>query len=41
LIPAGTGLPKYREKELWVEGYTGEDVAPQGTESEVSTEAAA
>ena len=23
LIPAGTGLPKYKESELWVEGYTG------------------
>ncbi|RPJ11759.1 MAG: DNA-directed RNA polymerase subunit beta'', partial [Deltaproteobacteria bacterium] len=22
LIPAGTGLPRYREFELWVEGYT-------------------
>ena len=26
LIPAGTGLPKYRQLELWVEGYTGEEV---------------
>jgi DNA-directed RNA polymerase subunit beta' len=25
LIPAGTGLPKYRQLELWVEGYTGEE----------------
>jgi DNA-directed RNA polymerase subunit beta' len=24
LIPAGTGLPKYRDLDLWVEGYTGE-----------------
>jgi DNA-directed RNA polymerase subunit beta' len=28
LIPAGTGLPKYKEKELWVEGYTGEEMTP-------------
>ncbi|HSB07056.1 MAG TPA: DNA-directed RNA polymerase subunit beta' [Thermodesulfobacteriota bacterium] len=33
LIPAGTGLPKYRNLELWVEGYTGEEV-PQGSEPE-------
>jgi DNA-directed RNA polymerase subunit beta' len=25
LIPAGTGLEKYRELGLWVEGYTGEE----------------
>jgi DNA-directed RNA polymerase subunit beta' len=25
LIPAGTGLSKYRPLELWVEGYTGEE----------------
>jgi DNA-directed RNA polymerase subunit beta' len=25
LIPAGTGLSKYKELELWVEGYTGEE----------------
>jgi DNA-directed RNA polymerase subunit beta' len=36
LIPAGTGLPKYRELELWVEGYTGEEMASEGSE-EVST----
>lgn len=29
LIPAGTGLPKYREMELWVEGYTGEEMAAE------------
>ncbi|NWF91818.1 MAG: DNA-directed RNA polymerase subunit beta' [Syntrophaceae bacterium] len=29
LIPAGTGLPKYKEYELWVEGYTGEETAAQ------------
>ncbi len=40
LIPAGTGLPKYRELELWVEGYTGEEV-PAGGEGETGTEAAA
>jgi DNA-directed RNA polymerase subunit beta' len=27
LIPAGTGLSKYKQKELWVEGYTGEEIA--------------
>jgi DNA-directed RNA polymerase subunit beta' len=32
LIPAGTGLPKYREMELWVEGYTGEEMATEGSE---------
>ena len=30
LIPAGTGVPKYRELELWVEGYTGEAMASTG-----------
>jgi DNA-directed RNA polymerase subunit beta' len=30
LIPAGTGLPKYKDLELWVEGYTGEEMAPEG-----------
>jgi DNA-directed RNA polymerase subunit beta' len=31
LIPAGTGLPKYKDSELWVEGYTGgEDIRPEG-----------
>jgi DNA-directed RNA polymerase subunit beta' len=30
LIPAGTGLPKYKKLELWVEGYTGEEMAPEG-----------
>lgn len=28
LIPAGTGLPKYKQLELWVEGYTGEEASP-------------
>ena len=29
LIPAGTGLPKYKEMDLWVEGYTGpEEIVP-------------
>jgi DNA-directed RNA polymerase subunit beta' len=32
LIPAGTGLPKYKEKEIWVEGYTGEEITPQAEE---------
>jgi DNA-directed RNA polymerase subunit beta' len=27
LIPAGTGLSKYRQLDLWVEGYTGEEMA--------------
>jgi DNA-directed RNA polymerase subunit beta' len=40
LIPAGTGLPKYRQSELWVEGYTGEEV-PTGGEGETAAEAAA
>jgi DNA-directed RNA polymerase subunit beta' len=30
LIPAGTGLEKYRELGLWVEGYTGDEMAPEG-----------
>jgi DNA-directed RNA polymerase subunit beta' len=39
LIPAGTGLPKYRNRELWVEGYSGEEVSPPQTVGmEVSTE---
>ena len=40
LIPAGTGLPKYRQLELRVEGYTEEEV-PEGGEGEAGTEAAA
>jgi DNA-directed RNA polymerase subunit beta' len=40
LIPAGTGLSKYRPLELWVEGYTGEEV-PSGGEGETAAEAAA
>jgi DNA-directed RNA polymerase subunit beta' len=40
LIPAGTGLPKYRQLELWVEGYTGEET-PTGGEGEPAAEAAA
>jgi DNA-directed RNA polymerase subunit beta' len=40
LIPAGTGLSKYRPLELWVEGYTGEEV-PTGSEGETGAEAAA
>ncbi len=35
LIPAGTGLPKYKAHELWVEGYTGEEIAAEET-AEVS-----
>jgi DNA-directed RNA polymerase subunit beta' len=33
LIPAGTGLPKYRQLELWVEGYTGEEMGEEGREA--------
>jgi DNA-directed RNA polymerase subunit beta' len=40
LIPAGTGLPKYKEMELWVEGYSGEEMAPEG-EGTMSAESAA
>ena len=40
LIPAGTGLSKYKQLELWVEGYTGEEV-PTGGEGEAGAEAAA
>jgi DNA-directed RNA polymerase subunit beta' len=40
LIPAGTGLSKYRQLELRVEGYTGEEV-PTGSEGESAAEAAA
>jgi DNA-directed RNA polymerase subunit beta' len=38
LIPAGTGLPRYRQMELWVEGYTGEEMATAEAATEVSTE---
>jgi DNA-directed RNA polymerase subunit beta' len=42
LIPAGTGLPKYRNRELWAEGYTGEEVPhPQTLGMDVSTESPA
>lgn len=40
LIPAGTGLPRYRNMDLWVEGYTGEEAAASA-ETEVSTESPA
>lgn len=40
LIPAGTGLPRYRELDLWVEGYTGEEV-PEGGQGEPTPEEAA
>jgi DNA-directed RNA polymerase subunit beta' len=39
LIPAGTGLSKYRPLELWVEGYTGEETT-EG-EGEAGAEASA
>jgi len=35
LIPAGTGLPQYRQMELWVEGFTGDEENPEA-EPEVS-----
>ena len=41
LIPAGTGLPKYKNLELWVEGFTGEEVVSQEAAPEVSTESPA
>ncbi|HUL20400.1 MAG TPA: DNA-directed RNA polymerase subunit beta' [Thermodesulfobacteriota bacterium] len=40
LIPAGTGLSKYRPLEIWVEGYTGEEIPTEG-EGEAGAEAAA
>jgi DNA-directed RNA polymerase subunit beta' len=40
LIPAGTGLPRYKALELWVEGYTGEETPTEG-EGEAGAEAAA
>jgi DNA-directed RNA polymerase subunit beta' len=41
LIPAGTGLPKYKALELWVEGYTGTEETPTEGEGEPAAEAAA
>jgi DNA-directed RNA polymerase subunit beta' len=29
LIPAGTGLPQYRQMEIWVEGFTGDEENPE------------
>jgi DNA-directed RNA polymerase subunit beta' len=40
LIPAGTGLSKYKQLELWVEGYSGEGVPP-GSEGEDLAEGSA
>jgi DNA-directed RNA polymerase subunit beta' len=40
LIPAGTGLSKYKPLEIWVEGYTGEEAPAEG-EGEPTAEAAA
>jgi DNA-directed RNA polymerase subunit beta' len=40
LIPAGTGLPKYKQLDLWVEGHTGEEV-PMGGEEETTAEVSA
>jgi DNA-directed RNA polymerase subunit beta' len=36
LIPAGTGLSKYKQLELWVEGYSGEEVPPGGEGEELA-----
>ena len=30
LIPAGTGLSRYTDHKLWVEGYTGEEIPSEG-----------
>ena len=40
LIPAGTGLSKYKPLELWVEGYTGEETGTEDGEA-VSAESVA
>jgi DNA-directed RNA polymerase subunit beta' len=40
LIPAGTGLSKYRQLDLWVEGYTGEEM-DSAEEAEASVESPA
>jgi DNA-directed RNA polymerase subunit beta' len=40
LIPAGTGLSKYKQLELWVEGYTGEE-GSTGGEEQTTAEASA
>ena len=37
LIPAGTGLSRYTDHKLWVEGYTGEEIPSEAAE-EVSVE---
>jgi DNA-directed RNA polymerase subunit beta' len=31
LIPAGTGLPKYKQRDLWVEGYTDDETVTEGS----------
>ena len=41
LIPAGTGVPKYRDLELWVKGYTEEETAAEEAATDISTESAA
>lgn len=40
LIPAGTGLAKYKSLEIWVEGYTGEETPTEG-EGETTAEVSA
>ena len=40
LIPAGTGLPKYRQLDLWVEGYTDEEMdSAEGAEASAESPA--
>jgi DNA-directed RNA polymerase subunit beta' len=40
LIPAGTGLPKYRQLDLWVEGYTDEEMdSAEGAEAPAESSA--
>jgi DNA-directed RNA polymerase subunit beta' len=31
LIPAGTGLPKYKGRDIWIEGYTEEEAMAEGS----------
>jgi DNA-directed RNA polymerase subunit beta' len=39
LIPAGTGLPKYKELDLWVEGYSGgEEMRQEDKSPDVAVE---
>ena len=38
LIPAGTGLSKFKDAKLVVEGYTGEEIAPEPPVEESSVQ---